>query len=689
MSKNQSNNNKNSNDQSIIEDLADALQRESINRVSEIINISITRTDWLKGYAFFECGRFIDKIDGGVNYLFKIIMNRYQKGETVSSLINCLSYTNGFEEMNIIINKYICNQIPLGFFEKINLLYGMVRSQKYKEIVQKLLLNIHNDDRKMFIEVLLEVNRIVNKMNDTEFSKKYINEICKNDNWDDYYKYQISSDILTDIIINTKDPEYIKSIYLDKQLLRKIGFKEDELILLASATKDKCIILEFFEDRNREEKLTQEQRSKLLLELNDKKEITKVISDPEKYGLDLIELLKFAFKAKIPIDEIKNCPMVKDNRQAQLIIAIYTKDDEYLESVIDEFEGEIFLPEDITIGIEIECVGRLSEVLMKRKKIDGWTCENDISVKDDDYSKGVEVISPILNENNAERTRKIKKIAGTLKKIEQHTNETCGGHIHIGANYLTTVQAFNNLEELWANNERILYIISNKEGELPRENIKDYAKPVSIEMESELENTIQINDDNDVESFKQRLADLQKKRNQGVNFLNLAENGKGTIEFRLSNGTVDPKVWIENINLYGGLVKAAQEISLIQKKTGELSGKEKKKLDLFNELGTNINLSEEERASKLIELIIDEEKNRQTYINRYKTNSALLKQEENKDLDDYLTEEISTTLIRYSDKKAIGKSLFTGKKPVTGSEMEEVTGFINSKLNKKCSWQHK
>ena len=67
----------------------------------------------------------------------------------------------------------------------------------------------------------------------------------------------------------------------------------------------------------------------------------------------------------------------------------------------------------------------------------------------------------------------------------------------------------------------------------------------------------------------------------------------------------------------------------------------------------------------------------------------MLKQEENKDLDDYLTEEISTTLIRYSDKKAIGKSLFTGKKPVTGSEMEEVTGFINSKLNQKCSWQHK
>ena len=99
-----------------------------------------------------------------------------------------------------------------------------------------------------------------------------------------------------------------------------------------------------------------------------------------------------------------------------------------------------------------------------------------------------------------------------LKKVEQYTNSSCGGHIHIGADYLTSVQAFNNLKELWTNNEKIFYIISNKEGELPREGIEAAAVPVSQEMESELEETIQIDDEDDLDNFKRNLAKKQKDR---------------------------------------------------------------------------------------------------------------------------------------------------------------------------------
>ena len=55
-------------------------------------------------------------------------------------------------------------------------------------------------------------------------------------------------------------------------------------------------------------------------------------------------------------------------------------------------------------------------------------------------------------------------------------------------------------------------------------------------------------------------------RYSGINFMNTGSQGKNTIEFRLANGTIDPDTWIENINLFGGLVKSAQELAEIQKK---------------------------------------------------------------------------------------------------------------------------
>lgn len=49
------------------------------------------------------------------------------------------------------------------------------------------------------------------------------------------------------------------------------------------------------------------------------------------------------------------------------------------------------------------------------------------------------------------------------------------------------------------------------------------------------------------------------------------ENGNegATIEFRMPNGTLDPKVWIENIELFGGMIRAGNELAKIYNKSQE------------------------------------------------------------------------------------------------------------------------
>ena len=263
------------------------------------------------------------------------------------------------------------------------------------------------------------------------------------------------------------------------------------------------------------------------------------------------------------------------------------------------------------------------------------------------------------------------------KAAGERANSSCGGHVHIGANYLTSPQAFYNLEELWANNERILYAISNKEGEKPRDSITSYATPVSGEFERTLPDTVRINNEDDLESLKKRIAEKQPSRYRSLNFQNLGEGGKGTIEFRLSNGTVDAKTWIENINLYGGLVRAAQEISLIQAKPEEeRTEEEAEKLAIFDRLGTDESLQGEERLEYLLKLAIPDPKKREVYRGRYRVNNELIN-------DDYsLTErfdnDVSKKLVRYSDKKAIGKEIFTGENAVNGEMMEDVGEFISN-----------
>ena len=197
-------------------------------------------------------------------------------------------------------------------------------------------------------------------------------------------------------------------------------------------------------------------------------------------------------------------------------------------------------------------------------------------------------------------------------------------------------ESYENLIEIWGNCEEILYLISNKSGELPREGIKNFAKPISGEIERILnEGSVELETEEELVNLvkeAQLYRGIQEvDRGFGINFSNIG-NEKNTIEFRLPNGTLDADTWIQNINLFGETMKVCQDLALIQTKNEELSEEEKEMLKTLEKLKYSKDNSE--KLEFLLSLVIPEE-NRKIYRERYVLNYKLLK--ENMEMEAIIT----------------------------------------------------
>lgn len=282
-------------------------------------------------------------------------------------------------------------------------------------------------------------------------------------------------------------------------------------------------------------------------------------------------------------------------------------------------EYQIQLPEGMKAGIEIESEGWFGHFFLK-ELWDGWNGKKE--------GEGLEVVSPILT-GTTQDTQNIYKTCNALIDIGQDVSEQYGGHIHIGADYLSGTDSYINLLTMWCVSEKTLYLISNQENELTRKDAiigDEYAKPISKSIKEALKNgTINLDSKQDLTDFIQQLKDFQnEERNLGINFLNVGSKEKNTIEFRIPNATLSPKVWIENINLFGGLVKVSEEIAKIQRKSEEERTEEEEiKLMLFEKMISQ-ELDEAERLNILLTLTVGE-KNKQAYVSRYESNKALMK----------------------------------------------------------------
>ena len=402
----------------------------------------------------------------------------------------------------------------------------------------------------------------------------------------------------------------------------------------------------------------------LIKSVNDPEFTKECIKNYKKYKLnddnvaDLIRTLNdLEYIKGFVKEQIQNKNINGKNIHYIIQLALFTKDMELIENlrkncdakIVEELERYLkiqptTLPKEMTIGVEIESEGPCNWENI-RETID--EAELDWVAKDDgSLQNGTEVVSTILTESTA--SMEIFKICQELRRLRQTTSKRCGGHIHIGADYLTDIQDWRNLRTIWNNAEGIFYAISNAKGEIPRQGVIEYASPISKKDETFSE-TIKLDSEDDLEKYIKLLKEIQGSKYSGINYRNVGSSGKNTIEFRLPNGTINPTTWVENINLFGGLIRTSHELSKIMKKTEEQRTEEEKQM-LYNYEILQTETDEKKDAEALIKLCVLPEQVK-TYLERYNVNSKLLKH--SPEIYKRLKERIST--------KKIGQKVFTGE----------------------------
>lgn len=300
-------------------------------------------------------------------------------------------------------------------------------------------------------------------------------------------------------------------------------------------------------------------------------------------------------------------------------------------------QARIYMPNQMTLGVELEIVGPASNYLYDIS-INGFSGDCDNTIQDEKYP-GIEITSPILESDNIDD---VLAVAEQLTMLGEYTNKSCGGHIHIGSNYLEVREDFQktneeatkftwkSLLEMWKSNEKIMYKITNRAGEEHRG--IEFAKPIA----SKIEEMLSYDDTAmNVYSYKEMIKKIQAEKETSeserffsLNFENL-NRGKNTLEFRLANGTIEPKELKANIELFIAFVDISKRIGIVrykEKNKSKLTKNEEELLEKYKEICVEGNMSEEEQKDKLLEMMFEKDE-RQIYDERYEKSTFDLDKE--------------------------------------------------------------
>lgn len=269
------------------------------------------------------------------------------------------------------------------------------------------------------------------------------------------------------------------------------------------------------------------------------------------------------------------------------------------------------LPNSLTLGTEIECIGDKSNEFLINNPTSFNVVRDCTLEKTKDYKNGgIEFISPKMI-YSTESLRELKETLECLKTNDFYIDETCGGHIHYGASYLETLGTTLNLLVLYKYFEKELCAISNGAGERIRKGCSTHASSISSiirDVEYELKNEKMLSTHSIDDSKKIKDGAISKRKSYGLNISNIGSKEKDTVEFRISNGTLDFDVIRENMVLFGSLVKTSRDIFEFYEYQLQINS-------LLSEKRTDTR-----RMDMLMNLIFEDERLKDIYFNRYESN---------------------------------------------------------------------
>lgn len=211
---------------------------------------------------------------------------------------------------------------------------------------------------------------------------------------------------------------------------------------------------------------------------------------------------------------------------------------------------------DATFGVEIECENLKCSPTKMKNEIEhtSYECKNDGTLHD-----GIEIVSPILTDS-VDTWEKLQDTCSVISKYASIGSRS-GGHVHVGAHVLgDKKESWLNFIKLWSVYENIIFRFCYGEFLTARSSIYEYANNVSSTLWKVYKRRKKTN-----ASLKTLVDDLSKTRYQAVNFSNVEDFNNAdfgnTIEFRCPNGTLDPVIWQNNINLLVNLLSYSKSTS--------------------------------------------------------------------------------------------------------------------------------
>lgn len=206
-------------------------------------------------------------------------------------------------------------------------------------------------------------------------------------------------------------------------------------------------------------------------------------------------------------------------------------------------------------------------------------------------------------------------------------DEKCGLHVHFDAQRLAdNPDLMRNFLRLYAESEELLYKMCNPKGNPIRRNAinrnfkgihlissiwrKGMASPTGAKLLK------QYNDGTLKVSYKKfgRLRrflskfKLDERRYAGLNLTNIGNPDKNTIEFRMANGSLNPEDIKQTVFLYSSLLDTAINMTEHPEEYSE-------RLESFYQT----DITEQEKATRFLNLIMNSDEDRQIYMDRWKS----------------------------------------------------------------------
>jgi len=229
----------------------------------------------------------------------------------------------------------------------------------------------------------------------------------------------------------------------------------------------------------------------------------------------------------------------------------------YLKLYYLELRKVINLEQDDTFGLEIEYENSNNNIIEDNIKYN-WFVKHDSSL-----FNGGEATSTTLFDS--EKNWQDLNDVCTLISENSKFGVSAGGHIHIGAQALgSKYESWVSFIKLWSVYENVLFRYAYNDYLTERPRQLKYAAPIANELwlSSKCTSKDKCVSKEDHFKYYRLLDDLPQLRDQAVNFLNVKDVyqtlDRNTLEFRCPNGTLNPIIWQNNVNVFSKLLNSCK-----------------------------------------------------------------------------------------------------------------------------------